>query len=228
MKTRNRLGICRRVIYRRQPRPNKLVQTSRIKQTAPSSIEKSMSAGKRQAGRRSRGKRRSGKMTGNLDNWVAHQLCERMQGRCVGKNGSAQPCSRKVFVAKRVAEIQSLTEECKWRHVPSGNNPVDIISRQTTEGLRVVKNVTTKKDSKITGTICHEELEEALLALAKQAQKFDFIKEIRYLQKHTIVIPNSKLESLCPFLDKRSLIRVGSKIASAAVPYDNKFPIVLS
>nr|CAH7750761.1 unnamed protein product [Callosobruchus chinensis] len=41
----------------------------------------------------------------------------------------AQPCIWKVFVANRVAEIQSLTEDCNWRHVPSGDNPADIVSR---------------------------------------------------------------------------------------------------
>lgn len=35
----------------------------------------------------------------------------------------------KAFVNTRVAEIQSLTENCEWRHVPSKQNPADLLSR---------------------------------------------------------------------------------------------------
>nr|XP_029715748.1 uncharacterized protein LOC115259352 [Aedes albopictus] len=35
----------------------------------------------------------------------------------------------KVFVSNRIAEIQRLTKDCKWRHVPSEMNPADRISR---------------------------------------------------------------------------------------------------
>lgn len=35
----------------------------------------------------------------------------------------------KVFVSNRIAEIQRLTKDCTWRHVPSEQNPADPISR---------------------------------------------------------------------------------------------------
>lgn len=39
------------------------------------------------------------------------------------------PFRWKTFVANRVAEIQTLTSDSKWRHIESENNPADLISR---------------------------------------------------------------------------------------------------
>lgn len=39
------------------------------------------------------------------------------------------PNNLKVFVSNRVAEIQTLTEHYTWRHVPSQDNPADLVSR---------------------------------------------------------------------------------------------------
>nr|CAI5865611.1 unnamed protein product [Callosobruchus analis] len=46
-----------------------------------------------------------------------------------GFSDSTPPKTWKTFVANRVAEIQTLSETCEWRHVPSFDNPADIISR---------------------------------------------------------------------------------------------------
>ncbi|GFS80356.1 integrase catalytic domain-containing protein [Trichonephila clavipes] len=35
----------------------------------------------------------------------------------------------KTFVGNRVSKIQTLTENFEWKHIPSGQNPADIISR---------------------------------------------------------------------------------------------------
>lgn len=40
-----------------------------------------------------------------------------------------QPCDLKTFVANRVTKIQNLTEEALWQHVPSEENPADLLSR---------------------------------------------------------------------------------------------------
>ncbi|XP_062713178.1 uncharacterized protein LOC134290149 [Aedes albopictus] len=45
---------------------------------------------------------------------------------------AATPSSWKTFVANRVAEIQELTTHAVWSHVPSKNNPADLISRGMT------------------------------------------------------------------------------------------------
>lgn len=48
------------------------------------------------------------------------------------------PSNLKTFVANRVAEIQELTQEYQWRHVPTAENPADYISR----GVAVEKLIT--------------------------------------------------------------------------------------
>ncbi|XP_062714099.1 uncharacterized protein LOC134290891 [Aedes albopictus] len=45
---------------------------------------------------------------------------------------AATPSSWKTFVANRVAEIQELTTHAVWSHVPSKDNPADLISRGMT------------------------------------------------------------------------------------------------
>ncbi|XP_035233025.1 uncharacterized protein LOC118204843 [Stegodyphus dumicola] len=40
-----------------------------------------------------------------------------------------EPCCMKTFVANRVAVVQEMTEVRQWHHVPSKQNPADLISR---------------------------------------------------------------------------------------------------
>ncbi|GBM20475.1 hypothetical protein AVEN_29366-1, partial [Araneus ventricosus] len=40
-----------------------------------------------------------------------------------------EPHNLKTFVSKMVAEIQTLTEDCHWKHICSKKNPADLISR---------------------------------------------------------------------------------------------------
>ncbi|GBM71084.1 hypothetical protein AVEN_146300-1 [Araneus ventricosus] len=40
-----------------------------------------------------------------------------------------EPHKLKTFVSNRVAEIQTLTEDCHWKHICSKKNPADLISR---------------------------------------------------------------------------------------------------
>ncbi|XP_036347179.1 uncharacterized protein LOC118756526 [Rhagoletis pomonella] len=42
---------------------------------------------------------------------------------------SAHPSTWTTFVANRVSSIQEVTKQAIWRHVPSGQNPADIVSR---------------------------------------------------------------------------------------------------
>ncbi|XP_025602297.2 uncharacterized protein LOC112694947 [Athalia rosae] len=42
------------------------------------------------------------------------------------------PNQLKTFVANRVAEIQELAKTCEWKHVPTKDNPADILSRGVT------------------------------------------------------------------------------------------------
>ncbi|GFT28571.1 DUF1758 domain-containing protein [Trichonephila clavipes] len=40
-----------------------------------------------------------------------------------------EPHKLKTFVSNRVAEIQTLSKDCHWKHASSKNNPADLISR---------------------------------------------------------------------------------------------------
>ncbi|XP_066156028.1 uncharacterized protein [Euwallacea fornicatus] len=39
------------------------------------------------------------------------------------------PSNLKVFVSARISQIQTLTMDCEWRHVPTRENPADLVSR---------------------------------------------------------------------------------------------------
>ena len=45
---------------------------------------------------------------------------------------NTEPHLLKTFVANRVAEIRSLVPSCEWRHVPTQDNPADLVSRGLT------------------------------------------------------------------------------------------------
>ena len=51
-----------------------------------------------------------------------------------------EPSNLKIFVAHRVAEIQTLTDIENWHYIPTSDNPADILSRGTT-----VQNLTQSK-----------------------------------------------------------------------------------
>ena len=42
---------------------------------------------------------------------------------------ATEPYKLKTFVSNRITEIQDLTANCQWRHVPSLQNPADLVSR---------------------------------------------------------------------------------------------------
>ena len=45
---------------------------------------------------------------------------------------STEPYLLKTFVSNRIAEIQSLSKGCEWRHVRTQYNPADLVSRGQT------------------------------------------------------------------------------------------------
>ncbi|GFW73633.1 integrase_H2C2 domain-containing protein [Trichonephila clavipes] len=54
-----------------------------------------------------------------------------------------------------------------------------------------------------------------------------FLAEIKSLQSKGVVLPNSKLRNLNPFIDSDGLLRVGGRLSNSDLPYVNKHPAIL-
>nr|CAI5856581.1 unnamed protein product [Callosobruchus analis] len=120
-------------------------------------------------------------------------------------------------------------EECSHM-VPLTKEEEDLYKLQRIVALclRFKRNLTVNRKNRIAGAITGSEQDEALLVLATLAQQTEFRKDIIALKQNGVVSAKSKLKTLCPFLDERGLIRVGGRLGKAPVPYDKRFPIVLS
>ncbi|KAL7741802.1 hypothetical protein ACLKA6_012028 [Drosophila palustris] len=82
------------------------------------------------------------------------------------------------FVANRVADIQESTPEVDWRHVPTKENPADLVSR---------------------GFVGVQELESAFLTVVSIVQQDKYCDEIKKIQKSIALQPS--LQKLTPFVD---------------------------
>ncbi|XP_055308163.1 uncharacterized protein LOC129572241 [Sitodiplosis mosellana] len=81
--------------------------------------------------------------------------------------------------------------------------------------------------------LSEEEKKKALQYLIRRVQMKAFHKEYNYLKERsdneqvTTVKKDSHIVKLCPFLDKDGILRVGSCISQAELPYDAKFPAII-
>ncbi|XP_071051383.1 uncharacterized protein [Onthophagus taurus] len=91
--------------------------------------------------------------------------------------------------------------------------------------LRFVNNI--RSETKLSGLLSLEELNNATIKLCKIVQNQSFIQEISLLQQGKMVHKQSKLVCLNPFLDNNNLIRIGGRLRHSELSYDEKFPIVL-
>ncbi|XP_065204000.1 uncharacterized protein LOC135834091 [Planococcus citri] len=78
-----------------------------------------------------------------------------------------------------------------------------------------------------TGALTAAELSQAFDWLIRVAQASSFPAEIRALQQSKPVPKKSSLVSLTPFLDNNGVLRVGGRLANAALPFHQKHPILL-
>ena len=76
------------------------------------------------------------------------------------------------------------------------------------------------------GPLNPEEINNAVNLLMKQVQRGAYPEELATLRNHPLPIKN-KLSSLCPFLDKDGLIRVGGRLKLADIPVEAKQQIIL-
>ncbi|KAL7741801.1 hypothetical protein ACLKA6_012028 [Drosophila palustris] len=115
------------------------------------------------------------------------------------------------FVANRVADIQESTPEVDWRHVPTKENPADLVSR---------------------GFVGVQELESAFLTVVSIVQQDKYCDEIKKIQKSIALQPS--LQKLTPFVDtyldknlKMTLLRVGGRLLNAPLSHQAKFPLIM-
>lgn len=81
--------------------------------------------------------------------------------------------------------------------------------------------------------LSEDEKREALQYLIRTEQMMAFPKEYNYLKERAdsgkckIVHKDSKIVKLCPYLDKDGILRSGSRLSKADIPYDTKFPAII-
>lgn len=214
------------------------------------------------------------------------------------------PASLQVFVANRVAEIQTKTDIKNWGFVRTFDNPADLMTRgqlpknflkesiwqhgppwlshpesewPVSNFLAEPNNVLEKKKVqcfavttfdpslfqkfscifklqkiialckrmknknkhghvlldaarevaiKNSGTTVTE-LNLALKTIMNTVQNSNFNEEMHYLKKGEPVPSHSRLQPLNPFLDKDGLIRVGGRLKNAALPFEQRHPLIL-
>ncbi|GBL91112.1 hypothetical protein AVEN_184477-1 [Araneus ventricosus] len=163
----------------------------------------------------------------------------------------------KTFVSNRVSQIQQLTKDFQWKHIPSECNPADLISRgldvkalaandlwwkgpdfqnltaSTPNSLPVSSFVTDefitncKSVVKQRDSLTLEEYGKAEIFLINHFQARYFAPEIACLKKGSSVSQSSKLKFLNPFIDKDGCSKVGGRISYSNVSCNQKHPIIL-
>ncbi|XP_024892982.1 uncharacterized protein LOC112468134 [Temnothorax curvispinosus] len=149
----------------------------------------------------------------------------------------ARPHELKTFVANRVTKIQNITENIDWGHVPTDENPADLLSKGTTADVLEKSKLwwhgppwifkTRALDKQQVSAIKIKDLERADQTILRKVQQEAFSEELTDLRRKRRLSRKSKLQSLDPFIDEEGLIRVGGRLRHASVPANQKHPIVL-
>ncbi|XP_058448639.1 uncharacterized protein LOC131428610 [Malaya genurostris] len=214
---------------------------------------------------------------------------------------ASQPSRWQAFVANRVSEIQHLTKNSIWNHVPGIENPADLISRgispaqlqykplwfngptwlsqarqywptaveskpedieptlleertslsfpsqaippsaifelrsSYTELVRLVAFILRfrfnaqccNRAYRKTGSISHNELEQAVLVLVRLSQRECFAAELCSLSKNGQVHEGSKIVGLHPCLSPVGILCVGGRLHHAPISVSRKHPFIL-
>jgi len=85
---------------------------------------------------------------------------------------------------------------------------------------------TASRNLKIRPLEVHE-LNKAENIVLKWVQQDGFQQELQCLRNNRNLPKKSKLASLCPFVDKNGLMRVGGRLRHASIPESQKHPIIL-
>lgn len=101
------------------------------------------------------------------------------------------------------------------------------LQRVTAYCLRFKRNCEKDPRTRSKGLLTIQELEEAQWCLIRMAQN-KFAAETQLLLNNKPLPASSSLITLQPFLDDRQILRVGGRIQSAGVSFDQQHPIILS
>jgi hypothetical protein len=71
------------------------------------------------------------------------------------------------------------------------------------------------------------ELQQSMNHFIKIVQQNEFATEIHHLKSNKPLSKKSRLLTLCPFLDKDGLLRVGGRLRNANIPQNQKTPVLL-
>jgi hypothetical protein len=82
-------------------------------------------------------------------------------------------------------------------------------------------------NSKKYGSLTVDETEEALMRCIRQTQELSYSNELKDMQAERPIRRSSKLLALHPFLDKDGIIRVGGRLQTAILDYDQKHQVIL-
>lgn len=85
----------------------------------------------------------------------------------------------------------------------------------------------TRNKQKRTGPLSTSELQHAHIQIIKNLQAEVFAKELSELSSNNHSKFKPRFASLCPFIDKDGLIRVGGRLRHSEVPYSSKHPILI-
>lgn len=93
--------------------------------------------------------------------------------------------------------------------------------------LRFTHNLISGTEERITDRITTQELEKSNSRLIKIVQRGAFKEDLQALKSKGCVLRKNNLSSLCPFIDKQGIIRVGGRLQNAAIVLDARHPILL-
>ena len=91
--------------------------------------------------------------------------------------------------------------------------------------IRFVEYLRYKKSGHF-GSLQYDEINLARTLCIKHAQD-DFKEEKNHLQRYKELNSKSKLQSLCPFIDDKGIIRVGGRICNTMLAQDTQHPIIM-
>ncbi|GFQ93075.1 integrase catalytic domain-containing protein [Trichonephila clavata] len=129
------------------------------------------------------------------------------------------------FVRELMSNIQEeKREEIEFQKLKLSQfeKELELINAKKGYVLRFLNNL--KQYVILSGSLSASELDLVETKLIRMAQREIFSAEIRNLHDHKIILPNSKIQNLNPFLDRDGILRIGGLLGNSDLPYVAKYP----